>query len=276
MGDWQVPPAMAERARAYLAEGGPAPVPRPAATVVLVRPATPAGFEVYTIRRARSMAFASGVYAFPGGGVDPADATADVAWTGPSPEEWGERLGLGQAAARAVVCAAVRELFEEAGVLLAEGPNGAPDVGGPEWEADRQRLVRRETHLTAVLAERGLVLRSDLLYPWARWITPEFEPRRYDTFFFVARLPSGQRTRDVSGEADHTVWIAPTGALAAPEMRMLPPTMATLRELAGFPDREALLAAAATRPITTVAPRAVIDADGAVRLEANPISGSGG
>ncbi|WP_213453748.1 NUDIX hydrolase [Rhizomonospora bruguierae] len=267
MGDWELPPALVGRARAFLTGGGEPPAPRTAATVVLVRPVAPAGFQVYAIRRAASMAFASGMYAFPGGGVDPVDAAADVAWAGPAPREWGARLGLEPSQAQAVVCAAVRELFEETGVLLADGAAGVGGAGeGVAGEAVRQALVRRETHLSTVLAERGLALRSDLLGPWARWLTPEFEPRRYDTFFFVAALPAGQCARDVSGEADHTVWVTPAEALADPAMRMLPPTRATLRELARFPDVATLLAAAATRPITTVAPRAVLDPDGTVRL----------
>jgi 8-oxo-dGTP pyrophosphatase MutT (NUDIX family) len=271
MDDWQLPPAMVARAREFLAAGGEPPAPRVAATVVLVRPAAPSGFQVYAIRRAASMAFASGVYAFPGGGVDPADATTGVAWAGPAPGEWAARLGLPAGPAQAVVCAAVREVFEEVGVLLAGRPGGPviEDVSGAGWEATRSALVRREAHLTAVLADRGLELRSDLLGPWARWVTPEFEPRRYDTYFFVAALPQGQRARDVSGEADHTMWITPAEALAAyaaGEMAMLPPTVATFRQLAAYPDMAALLSAAADRPITTVNPRATLTEDGEIRL----------
>lgn len=266
MGDWELPPTMVARARQFLAGGGVAPAAQPAATVVLVRPAAPAGFQVYSIRRAASMAFASGVYAFPGGGVDPVDATADLDWVGPPPEEWGERFGIPAASAQAVVCAAVRELYEETGVLLADGGEAGP--AAMPGEAARLALARRETHLTAVLAEHGLRLRGDLLLPWARWITPEFETRRYDTFFFLCELPPGQLAQDVSGEADHTVWITPAAALADPDMRMLPPTRVTLTELAAFDDAATLLATAATRPVTTVAPRAVLDERGAVRLVA--------
>ena len=89
------------------------------------------------------------------------------------------------------------------------------------------------------------MLRSDLLTPWSRWITPEAEPRRYDTRFFVARLPSGQRALGGTGEADQAAWLRPAAALAAAgtgELVLLPPTAITLRELAAQPDVEAMLA----------------------------------
>jgi hypothetical protein len=76
--------------------------------------------------------------------------------------------------------------------------------------------------------------------PWARWLTPEFEPRRFDTFFFMARMPDEQQARDVGGEADHTVWLPPAQAVTLP---MLPPTLYTLGELAGYPDIDAVLGA---------------------------------
>lgn len=265
---WRLPEALVARMRRFLAgESGPPPVPRLAATVVLLRPAD-GGFEAYLLRRAASMAFASGMYAFPGGGVDPADARADLGWAGPSPERWASRLGRPAGEAQAVVCAAVREVFEEAGVLLAEAADGAP--GDDELESDRQRLVAHEAHLAEVLARRGLVLRSDLLGAWARWVTPEFETRRFDTYFFVAALPEGQLPRDVSGEADLTTWMRPADAVAGYEagrMAMLPPTIAVLREIAAYQDIAAVLAAAADRDAAkAVSSVPEIAPDGTVRL----------
>jgi 8-oxo-dGTP pyrophosphatase MutT (NUDIX family) len=250
-GSFPVPPWLIEHARGFYAAGGTPVAPRVAATVVLLRPAG-TGFEVYAIRRAATMAFASGMYAFPGGSVDPRDATGAVAWSGPSDVDWGVRLGLEPAAARAVVCAAVRELFEEAGVLL----SNVEDVRDARWEEARQALVSRERSLSEFLAARDLVLRSELLVPWARWITPEFEPRRFDTYFFLAVVPAGQEPRDVSGEADHTMWVRPADALADPNVVMLPPTSVTLRELAVLPDVASAFAAAGQRDVATpVVPR---------------------
>jgi hypothetical protein len=100
------------------------------------------------------------------------------------------------------------------------------------------------------------VLRSDLLVPWSRWITPEFEPRRFDTYFFVALLPKGQVPRDVGGEADDTVWCAP-GEAADGRFTMLPPTRYTLLELAEEGGIDAVLAAAPARsPADAIRPTA--------------------
>lgn len=250
-----VPDWLIEQARRFYASGEAPVPPRVAATVALLRPARDSGFEVYVLRRAATMSFASGMYAFPGGSVDPRDADASIAWLGPSPAEWGARLGLPPAKAQAVVCAAVREVFEEAGVLHAAV--GATD--GADWERARQGLISRKLSLSEVFAERNLALRSDLLVPWARWVTPEFEPRRFDTYFFLAVLPDGQDARDVSGEADHTMWVRPADALAslaAGRIAMLPPTIVVLRELASYSDIADALAAAAGRDAATpVMPR---------------------
>lgn len=247
------PPALVEHAQRFRAAGSAPATPKVAATVLLLR-STAAGFEVYVIRRVAAMAF-GGMYAFPGGGVDPSDAQVHLNWSGPAPEDWGGRLGLASDRAQAVVCAAAREVFEEAGVLLA-GPRPGTvvgDVSEAAWEAARQDLVAHRAGFADLLRERRLVFRSDLLVPWSRWITPEFEPRRFDTYFFIALLPDGQQTRNVSGEADHAMWIRPGDALArtsAGEISMLPPTLVTLGEVAGCADWEAVRAAAAGREVS--------------------------
>jgi 8-oxo-dGTP pyrophosphatase MutT (NUDIX family) len=254
---------LADRARAFVASGAQPAVPRPAATVVLLRRGS-AGPEVYLIRRAATMVFAAGMYAFPGGAVDPLDRNdPDVSgWAGPTPTEWARRLGLDESSARGVVRAAVREVFEESGILLATADVSAgtsrvePGAGPSELEDARLAVIRRERSLTEVLATFGLVLRSDLLLPWARWITPEFEPRRYDTYFFVVAVPDGQVARDVSGEADLTTWVRPADAAPVTDpshiaLPMLPPTSVTLRELAAYPDLASIMAAAATRDAAT-------------------------
>ncbi|NBE49870.1 NUDIX hydrolase [Streptomyces boluensis] len=261
-GQWY-PPEWPDRIRA-LADGTLTPVtPRRAATVMLLKD-TADGPAVHMLRRRASMAFAGGAYAYPGGGVDPRDDERLVAWAGPSREEWAERLGVTAAEAQAVVCAAVRETYEEAGVLLA-GPTAdsvVTDTTGADWEADRAALVARELSFAEFLDRRGLVLRGDLLGAWTRWITPEFEPRRYDTWFFVAALPEGQRTRNASTEADRTVWIRPADAAAGydrGELLMMPPTVATLRQLGPYPTAADALAAAAGRDLTPVLAQARLE-----------------
>jgi 8-oxo-dGTP pyrophosphatase MutT (NUDIX family) len=326
------PAGWPERVRA-LARGELSPVPtRRAATVLLLRDAESGGPPaVHMLRRRTTMAFAGGMYAFPGGGVDPRDERP-VRLAGPPLAEWAALLGLEPAAAQAVVCAAVRETFEESGVLLAgpaqagtpggaeagyradgthvsgaPGGAGAPGVsggsGGAEagyradgthvsgasgrtdtvdtaggvvadttgagWEADRAALVRHELAFADFLDRRGLALRSDLLRPCARWVTPEFEERRYDTWFFLAALPAGQRTRDVSGEADRTVWLPAAQAVAGydrGELAMLPPTITMLRDLLPYGSAAAALAGAAGRDLDPVMATASLDEAGTVVL----------
>ena len=266
-----LPPSWAERIGALQRGELTVPQPRLAATVVLLREGGSGDMEAYLLRRRASMAFAGGMYAYPGGGVDPRDATAAIAWAGPSADEWAARLGCTPETARAVVCAAVRETFEESGVLLAgaDPVSVVADVSGERWRADRAALEAHELSFAEFLTSRGLVLRSDLLAGWSRWITPEFEERRYDTWFFVAAVPAGQRTAEVPGEADRVEWLAPAEAVArveAGEYLMLPPTVTTLRELRGHGSPAQVLAGAAGRSLAPVMARAALDGEGRVSV----------
>ncbi len=266
-----LPPRLVATAREYAAGVRTPAEPRNAATVALLRSGR-GGPELYLLRRHGEMAFAQGMHVFPGGGVDPRDDDVAVGWAGPVPGEWAERLGVDEALARALVCAAVRETFEESGVLLA-GPDHASvvaDTTGDDWEADRVALEARELSLTDLLRRRGLVLRADLLGAWSGWLTPEFEPRRYRTWFFVAELPAGQRTRDVSTESDGVAWLPAAEAVAgadAGEIAMLPPTYVTCLELASYAAPEAVLAAAGERTVEMFMPELV---DGEEPTLSNP------
>jgi 8-oxo-dGTP pyrophosphatase MutT (NUDIX family) len=235
-------------------------------------------FEVYVLKRANSMVF-GGVYAFPGGGVDASDRPETLR------DDWADRLGVGDEQARAVVGAAARELFEEAGVLLAGPRNEADrtvsdgsfsgvvsagdftvgDVSAADWEADRAAVAAHELTMSDLLEHRGLRLRDDLLLPWARWITPEFEPRRFDTWFFVALLPESQTARDVSGEAERATWIRPAEHT---ELTMLPPTCTMLNDLTAYTSVAEVIAAAARRhAVNPVMPRVVFTDDGQATIE---------
>ncbi|MDQ3155966.1 MAG: NUDIX hydrolase [Actinomycetota bacterium] len=256
-----VPQSLVEHA---LKQRGEVAATRDASTVVVVRDGAD-GLEAYLLRRQQSMKFAPGMYVFPGGGVDKADANTDVPWAGASPAEWAARFGCTEDIARGLVCAAVRETFEESGVLLA-GPDEhsvVADTSGPEWQAARLALEAHEFSFAEFLLKQGLVLRTDLLGAWAHWITPSFEPRRFDTRFFVAVLPEGQAVGHLAREADRAVWAPLPAVLAsvdAGETAMLPPTHITCRELAGLSANE-VLEAALQRRIFPIAPE-LVEVDG--------------
>ena len=260
-----LPPHLVEQAREY-ADGTRQPAePRDAATVVLLR-RSGSGPAVYLLRRQSSMAFAGGMCVFPGGGVDPRDFDATVAWAGPPPADWAARLGVDEAEARALVCAAVRETFEESGVLLAgtSADDVVADTTGEDWEADRVALESRELAMSDFCSRRGLVLRSDLLGVWGGWLTPVFEPRGYRTWFFVASLPEGQRTRDVSSESSSVAWMPALEAVQAVddgELMMMPPTYLTCLEVAQHADQADVLVAAADRSIYMFTPEVTGESD---------------
>jgi 8-oxo-dGTP pyrophosphatase MutT (NUDIX family) len=267
----RLPDEMVAHVRA-IASGAAAPAePRHAATVVLLRDGA-SGLEAYLLRRQQTMAFAAGMYVFPGGSVDPRDEQlADSAWHGPAPGEWAPILTADEGLAKALVCAAVRETFEESGVLLAGAADGGvvADTTDGDWEADRLALLDRSSSLAGMLDRRALQLRADLLRPWAHWITPEVEPRRYDTRFFVAALPPGQRTRDVGGEADRVTWARPADVLEAydrGELGMLPPTAFTLAELTAYDTVADVLRAGDARDVRPVLPKIVLGDDEEARL----------
>jgi 8-oxo-dGTP pyrophosphatase MutT (NUDIX family) len=262
-----VPRGLADRAREFAAAGLPPAVPRDAATVILVRPDPEVpGAEVFLLRRTRALEFAPGACVFPGGSVDERDgdpATADEGWIGPAPADLGHLLGITAERARALVCAAVRETFEESGVLLA-GPSPTELVPhSPALVQDRHRLLDGSLPLGELLRRHGLALRADLLTPWARWITPEISPRRFDTWFFAAALPDGQLAGIAAagpGEADSGTWWRPSAALEAAragEITLLPPTAVTLAELAAYPDVGGILRE--RRMITPLMPTVVVE-----------------
>ncbi|GAY15092.1 NUDIX hydrolase [Mycobacterium sp. shizuoka-1] len=218
----------------------PEPLPvRPAATVMLIRDTHEVGVEVFLMRRHRAMEFAGGVMVFPGGGVDDRDRNSDIAWYGPAPQWWADRFGIDADLAEALVCAAARETFEESGVLFA-GPAEDPDgivADASIYHGARAALVDRSLSFSEFLRRENLVLRADLLRPWANWVTPEEErTRRYDTYFFVGALPHGQRADGLNTESDQADWTSPEAAIedfAQGRSFLLPPTWTQLDSLAG-------------------------------------------
>ena len=179
------------------------------------RIAPPNGIEVFMMRRQNSMAFLPDAVVFPGGRVDPADADPALPWEGPTPAQWAERIGKDEVTTRQIIVAAVREVFEESGILLAGTPDGKilTDVTGDEWLAERKALADHQQSFASMLIRRNLVLRSDLLCFHSNFITPEYSPKRYDTFFFSALCPEGQDADDKSRETYIADWVEPQWAL---------------------------------------------------------------
>ena len=284
--EFPLPAAVRERAAAWLddaasaaeATGGERRGVRAAATVLLLRDCSGADapVEVFMLRRVAGMAFAAGMHVFPGGSVDERDADTRITWFGPPPEAFTAALSADPALARAIVVAAIRETFEECGVLLAgAGPDRLlDDVSGRGWERDRLALAAGELGLADVLGRRDLGVRADLLRPWAHWVTPTFERRRFDTRFFLAALPAGQQTRDLGEEADRAEWLAPAEALRRHrEGGLLPPTVVCLEEMAtAASTAEALARPRRPRPVMPWLARPVAD-DVVLRVD---LDGEGG
>ena len=235
----------------------PEPLPvRPAATVMLVRD-TADGISVFLMRRHRAMEFAAGMMVFPGGGVDDRDRNTEIAWYGPEPAWWADRFGIQHDLAEALVCAAARETFEESGVLFA-GPADDPDgivADTSIYREARAALADQSLSFGDFLQSENLVLRADLLRPWANGVTPEEErTRRYDTYFFVGALPEGQRADGENTESDQAAWTSPEAAIedfASGRSFLLPPTWTQLDSLAGRNVREVL---SLERQVVTVQP----------------------
>ncbi|MCU0282840.1 MAG: NUDIX domain-containing protein [Candidatus Nanopelagicales bacterium] len=254
----RMPEELVARAR-LLAEGGPwqPPPALPAATVVLLRDG-PAGLEALLMRRPDTMAFAPGMHVFPGGRVDPEQDSRAKVRGSVLEGDWADP-GL----SRAIVTAAVRETFEEAGVLLAVDRSGRPAARDGAWAADRA-ASERAGGFPEVLARRRLHLDADLLVPIAHWITPEVETRRFDTRFLAAALPANQVVDAHETETDQAHWVTPADALAAygrGAMAMLPPTVAVLSELGRHRSVGDALAWARSHHVVPLMPRAVL-ADG--------------
>lgn len=228
--------------------------PRAAATVLLVRDDGGSGIEIYFVQRHGSMGFMGGMHVFPGGKVAAGDGSermrarvVDAAQSARH-ELWGEGIDHRAACERAI--AAVRETFEEAGVLL------IAQAAATDLPRMRARLLGGD-ELAPLLEDAQLWLRLAALEPLARWITPESEPVRFDTSFYVARAPQDQRADHDRKESIAGIWLSPERALAATatgEIRLAPPTARTVEAFLGATSVEAALAIASSRPPPVILP----------------------
>ena len=265
-------PESVRRRAAELLEGKLDVVPlRDAATVALLRD-SPSGLEVFMQRRTSTLAFAAGMYVFPGGRVEENDTDPGVPFRDgppdPVPFATGGDIVLGlpgpadpRAVYRGLVVAAVRETLEEAGVLLAE------TGGGVASESDARRVrsaLLSGVSLGEALRDVEARLRFSSLVAYAHWMTPAVEVRRFDTRFFAAVLPPQQHARSASGESDTAGWVRPAQMLqraAAGEVFMLPPTVAALQALQRERDAASVLAAGHRPGLRPVLPHPVREAE---------------
>lgn len=222
----------------------------PAATVILLRD-RPA-FEVLMICRHENSSFAGGALVFPGGRVDPGDNLA--AW-----RDLADGLAADERMAAAQI-AAIREAYEESGVLLARGRDGALVSGGLALSlSDQRRNVERDERLFLDLVKReGLRLACDQLRLFSHWVAPPNLHKRFDTLFFATMFPAGQHVIEDGEEATEALWIAPHAALAARaagERKIIFPTARNLDLLALSTSAEAVFEAASRRTITPVMPQ---------------------
>jgi 8-oxo-dGTP pyrophosphatase MutT (NUDIX family) len=236
------------------------PVPvRDAATVVLLRDGAD-GLEAWLLTRVTQMAFAAGMTVFPGGRVD--DADADLPMHGGDVAALAARSGTSEATARSLLGAAVRETFEETGVLLTVP---FADLRGARADVELGRVSFGD-----LLRTNGLAIDAAALHPWSRWVTPAGEVRRYDTRFFVGALLAGGEAQDVTSESSDASWIPVGLAIEQAQLgtrKMLPPTMSTLASLMPFRTVADVLASSNARSLDPVRPEIRIGEDGSVAVE---------
>lgn len=224
-----------------------------AATVMLVRDKTEGSMEVYLTQRHQSLVFLGGYHVFPGGRLDDtdyADGVEELSHT-LSHTQASEILGLKESSMMSLGywAAAIREVFEEAGVLLVCNKNGdAPSLSEPETRAKmekyREDLLKEKITMSEILKAEGLYYAANKLCYHSHWITPPGPPRRFDTRFFIAELPEGQEPSHYSEEAEEGIWIEPQEALDSllrREIKIIPPTIMSLRALAQHNTTASLL-----------------------------------
>ncbi len=252
-------------------------VARPASAIVLLRGKEGGGVEVFMVRRHVQSEFVPDVFVFPGGSVKPEDRETELAPGICEPVEPGPTvLGSGLRAA------ALRECFEEAGVLLARpagdggtagvtgGTSPAPTLGPDvlvQLQEDRGKLQRKATTLRAIAEAEHLTLATDELLHWAHWITPEAMPKRFDTHFFLAAMPAGQEAAHDQLETTDSAWVSPEAALREFEEGAFPLVFATvhqLRALLGMTSVQAARAHFAGTTPRTIAPQIVVRDGGMV------------
>jgi len=249
--------------------------PTHAATVVLVRDRAE-DLELFMVKRHGKSAFMASAYVYPGGKLDARDATPETARHCRGRDDASARAAFEPAGTRldddvalapgegvGVLVAAIREVFEESGVLLASDASGqmlsfeVPEVRA-RFEAHRSALNAGTLSMTALAEAEGLTFSLDALRYFAHWITPAIEPRRFNARFFIARAPEGQEPLHDAAETVESQWVTPSEALAlyaAGTIQLAPPTMRTLEDMAAYRSVDALLAGLPGERLPALMPR---------------------
>lgn len=224
--------------------------PVPAATILLLRDGD-AGLEVFMVRRHHEIEFAAGALVFPGGKASQDDFDPALSEVADVIAEWNAGL-------RAAAVAAIREGFEEAGVLIARDRMSGELVSETRLaglDLYRERIEKGKTSLLTMLRQERLRLACDQLVHFAHWVTPKHMPRRYDTHFFLARVPLGHAGQHCGRESIDSLWLRPDDAIARrKEWRIMFPTRLNLMKLAETATVEDALARARQEPPVTVEP----------------------
>jgi 8-oxo-dGTP pyrophosphatase MutT (NUDIX family) len=248
---------------------------RNAATVVLTRDREDGPPEIFFMQRGRTQSFMGGAFVFPGGRLEEADCDAELhdRIHNAHPRRFQALLqedGLPEAVACGFYCAAIRETFEESGILLAVGADGQPLDWGDEktqslFRNYRARLNAGDATFNEMAVREDIRLAVDHLVPYARWITPDIESKRFDTRFFLARLPQGQTPVHDAQELTASCWMTASLALAqnaAGNITLMPPTLKTAYELSAFRTTKELFEYAAGRSLRPMLPQFFETADG--------------
>jgi 8-oxo-dGTP pyrophosphatase MutT (NUDIX family) len=251
-----------------------------ASTVILIRPSKSGYWEIFLARRHQKQAFMAGAYVFPGGQLEKTDndpqfenyiKTADVI----DPCRLLQDSSLPREKALGFFIAAIRETFEEAGILLGGKTTGNLVSFHDEKVLKRFNDYRRELNssqitLAEITRKENIFLFPDTLIPYSHWITPEFEKKRFNTRFFLAKLPTGQTPLADAMELTESLWVTPQKALEMhrqKEIILMPPTLKTIEELSAFSNIDELFSAAKTKIIYPILPQLT---DNSLKLPHDP------
>jgi 8-oxo-dGTP pyrophosphatase MutT (NUDIX family) len=239
-------------------------VPRKAATVILLREGDSEEFEVFLLKRHEKSAFMGGMFVYPGGVVDKNDCSIEtLQYYQGVPSRRGAIIpGISDEEVRGFIMAAIRELFEEGGVLLASHGTGQPialndDGLRRRFSAYRDMLNKREITLDQIARKEHLLFVPEEFYFYARWITPEARRMRFDTVFFVVRHPRGQEARPDGTETTEGLWVSPAEAIEGNRtgrIALSPPTFKTLEDIARFRSFDSLIDSLTGKEAKTVLP----------------------